>query len=399
MNKPSRFIFLLLLLAALSCKKEELPGSGGNVGTPTFVLNNSVDGSAMDLAAGMEDYYMFTEFNEDADTILTFVGTLKKENCAQDCGSQLRVEIRDYQKTPDRSDFRLNQALRCGTYKYRDLTSPFVPGSPNGFEQNNLYQVNLYADTDIEGPIQYTWTYRDHFTSGMAKNMPDPVINVLLKPFGSNLDDVFGLEVEDEEGNKCYREHSKIIGRDYELCYADFTAKRLSNGNVKLEAQVEGGLDPFGFEWSTGETTQSIEVPAEDNTYELSILSGTDRCSNLIRKTIKMSGNDVKTVTCSFNWDDDNNSWNKYRLLSGGKFQFSTVILVYTDEDGTVYRSDLNAQSDNSSFEVLGVEPFNLNENGEKTVKLDIRYTADVFDIDGNRKTISGDGTIAVAYP
>jgi len=50
-------------------------------------------------------------------------------------------------------------------------------------------------------------------------------------------------------------------------------------------------------------------------------------------------------------------------------------------------------------FEVLSVEPFDNNEKGEKTLKLQIKYLADVFDENGNKKTIEGEGTIAVAHP
>ena len=90
------FFFLLVLLVALSCKKEELPGSGGNIGTPEFSLDNMIDGVKGNIAAGMEDYYMFTEFELDEDSVFIFSGTLKKENCETDCGSELQVIFRDF---------------------------------------------------------------------------------------------------------------------------------------------------------------------------------------------------------------------------------------------------------------------------------------------------------------
>jgi len=392
------FFFLSFLLIALSCKKEKLPGSGGEtVGTPEFSLDNMIDGVMGTFAAGMEDYYMFTEYELDEDSIFVFSGTLKKEDCETDCGSELRVEFRDVQKGVVNSGFRIDKAIRCGFYSFKDANSQYVFGGREPFVSNNIYKVNLFGETNATGAVSYDWIYEDDIERGMVKGIKDPVIIFTALPPGKN--SIFGLTVEDEDGNKCYREHTSIIGRGYELCYADFEGELMSNGKIKLSAVVEGGLEPFNFMWSTGETTPSIEVDSEEGEYELSILSGTDRCTNLIRKTVKLEGNTVKTISCSFTWDDDNNTWKKFRFESGMRFHFGTVAMIYKDENGKEFRSDTDEQAESNFFEVLSVEPFENNENGEKTIKLEIKYLADVFDENGNKKTIEGEGRIAVAHP
>jgi len=332
------FFFLSVLLVALSCKKEELPGSGGNVGTPEFSLDNMVDGVSSSIAAGMEDYYMFTEYELGERAVYQFSGTLKKENCEVDCGSQLQVIFKDFQPMEDGNgvnDFKLEQALRCGHYNFTDITLPFIG--------NTNYRVEASGNSNISGDLKFTWIYQDDFIKEEIKNIKDPILYYNFSgetDVVPQRDKILGMKVEDENGNMAYREHKNFILRNYDLCYADIKATKLSNGKVELEALHEGGTEPFNFTWSTGEDTKTIEVEAKDTEYELEII-GSRGCTNRIRKSIKVNGNNIEQINSLITWkeSDTNNRWEGLTSFSQFGLQLGTVILKYTDDENNTYSS------------------------------------------------------------
>lgn len=75
------------------------------------------------------------------------------------------------------------------------------------------------------------------------------------------------------------------------------------------------------------------------------------------------------------------------------------VEIAYTSPDNIAYCSNLGEQPQ-SSFEVLVIEDFENNEFGQRTKKLTIRFTCDLYDVNNNVLHLTdGIGTIAVAYP
>ena len=81
-------------------------------------------------------------------------------------------------------------------------------------------------------------------------------------------------------------------------------------------------------------------------------------------------------------------------------FQFSTVAIEYTSTDGTVYRSDLSGQSQQSGFIITKVEPFDRNANDEATLKLTVQFVCTVYEVSGpGQVALNGSGVIAIAYP
>ena len=395
MKYPIKYLlFPLILCLITACDKEKLPGESTE-GEVVFSVDYTVDGTSKAIDAGKDDYYMFTDFVEEEDMVYTFSGTLKKENCTTDCGEQLRIEIRDHHRNIDNRPFKLEQSLQAREYQFSDIKFEQMPL----LISYNLYHVNVTSQSSGVGELKYSWFYQDDISKDqIIKDLKNPVINIVFNTDNIG-EEMIALEVIDEQGNKCYREHRDIILGGYTPCMADFSAEKLSNGKIKLEAIVNQGMEPFKYTWGNGDTTRVIEVDPVNAEYELSILSGTDGCFNRIRKSIKIEGDQINMIDCSFTWDDDNNSWEKYRELSGLRFQFGKVTLIYTDDQGIEYRSDQNTQESLSFFEVTEVAPFQENENGDQTLKLTVKYQCDLWSSDGQKKSIEGEGTIAMAYP
>jgi hypothetical protein len=80
-------------------------------------------------------------------------------------------------------------------------------------------------------------------------------------------------------------------------------------------------------------------------------------------------------------------------------FNFNTIIVVYKDVNGQGWRSDLHPQQGNLFFNVISSVPYQKNENGLNTRKLEISLRCQMFNdslIDS--KIITCNGIIAVGY-
>ena len=85
-------------------------------------------------------------------------------------------------------------------------------------------------------------------------------------------------------------------------------------------------------------------------------------------------------------------------IINGNGEQLSAVTIDYQDETG-IYSSKF-VDNSNSTFTILKIEDYEVNENGEKTKKLTIEYDCILRkEGSGEEKNITGTAEIAVAYP
>ena len=75
--------------------------------------------------------------------------------------------------------------------------------------------------------------------------------------------------------------------------------------------------------------------------------------------------------------------------------------IIYTDDSGEEYRSDLEGQPNNSTFSIIDTQDYDLNENGFPTKILTLRFSCLVWNADGESRVIESisDVTFGVAYP
>jgi hypothetical protein len=90
-----------------------------------------------------------------------------------------------------------------------------------------------------------------------------------------------------------------------------------------------------------------------------------------------------------------------YSFASNQNIAFGDVLIVYTDKDGTTFRTDLVNQDSESKFEILSISDFQPNENEQPTKKLNISFRCTLRDIDNGEEIFFSDATavISVAYP
>jgi hypothetical protein len=75
------------------------------------------------------------------------------------------------------------------------------------------------------------------------------------------------------------------------------------------------------------------------------------------------------------------------------------VAIQWIDPNGNVWRSDGRVQESSAYFTVNESEPYENNEKGQKTRKMEVVFGCRLFNADGEAIEIFGGGVIAVAYP
>ncbi|MFT5168217.1 MAG: hypothetical protein ACI8P3_003458 [Saprospiraceae bacterium] len=94
----------------------------------------------------------------------------------------------------------------------------------------------------------------------------------------------------------------------------------------------------------------------------------------------------------------------EYSFGGGQNLNFSNILIAYTDQDGTTFRTDLVDQNVESYFQILAVSDFQQNENNQPTKKLDVAFRCT---LSSSANGVEGIGisfedaqaVIGVAYP
>ncbi len=366
-----------------SCKKDIIEVPPSSMGEPVFMTNLLLDGTPHDFTAGINDYYMYTEWTKDANDVHTFIGRFAEEGCNTDCKESLQFEIRDITPTttPD-----MNYALTSGTMAFADKTTI----------AEDIYQVQFQLNTDIENPTEITWSFGDDGGES-AFNIADPIYNYVKRfdPYYPT------CNVEDGINRAAF---SGTLSHDMPSdCKTDYKVETNQNGNLVLTATPNSSANPFFYTWNYGLgnsgnlETFEIELDAIDSELDCFLeIFYDDGCSSNVSRTFTKSDNgDITYVSTSYDYEIIQ------EITDGTLLQLATFAVQYTDPDGKIYRSDLQTQSVfDSSFRILSIEDYQNNENGERTKKLTVEFDCKVFAADGSEKRIEKTtAIIAVAYP
>jgi hypothetical protein len=376
------FRFYIFLLIIASCKPEELPPN--DVGTPVF----SVSGSSVDITAGKNDFYLFTDYKKDADDVYSFIARFAKlSDCESDCKEELLIEIRDAQQTSAASGVDIDNALTPGNYSYK-VSDPVSSG--------DSIVINLIAEPEGSGPFSYEWEVVFDSTDTFNSTSENVTLTLANNANIQSLD--VCLMVADN--NFCQMEYCNTIALSPNTseCQADFNVN-YSPALLQLEANdtLLSGTAPFTYLWDNGSTLQTVTLQINgplNETYCVTVTDSTG-CSDDICKEVTINQGGTVLTVCGSRF-----SYEK-TIEPGGNdsLQLSTVLIQYTDTDGTVYRSDYQEQSSSQFFAIEAIEDYENNENGDKTKKLTVSANCVLYDDNGVPFPFPFEGVIAIAYP
>jgi len=130
-------IYITLTISVLfGCKKVDLEPTPSN--DPVFLVDANLGGDSLKWVAGVDDFYMFTEFSKDNFEVYTLTGRLAKdENCVSDCEESLTFSIRSSLPTTSTATFNIDQAIELGDFSFYE-NDPSGTGNVVGY----LYSLN-----------------------------------------------------------------------------------------------------------------------------------------------------------------------------------------------------------------------------------------------------------------
>ena len=376
----SVYIVLLIGLMCFTCQKVEVPE---NVeGTAIFSFRGLLDSTAIEIAAGEEGYVMRTSSETDTSDLRGYIGTFEPLSC---CNAKLRFIFRDSSKTNPSAA----KSLVLGNYNY------LIPVTPTS---STLYNVQFTPSFETNGnisPDSFFWNFGD------GNNTTDAIPTHV---YNDNQERVVRLIVSTEDG--CTAEIEKTINLNSVTdCAVDFNLFAVQQG-FGIEAMIEPAspLNPNGLStwlWDgLNDSTIYYTIFPELGVAEQICMRGeiaSDGCVAEICKGVYITGQQQPPfIYCEANFTY---SVQPEQITEPVPDQLGTIIVEYEDEQGQIYTSALGSQ-DAAQFTVLSIEPFEQNENGMPTQKINLQMDCRLYDATGAFAfNLSGDAAIAVGAP
>lgn len=347
------------------CQKKPYPETIINTGA-VFYFEGLVNGQRVRFDAGRDDYYMYSSHSMNQSQLYRFSASLRKNVC-KNCG--------------DGFDFYLNgdHIPSSGSPVLTDTT--FAAG-PRQFAGNSdsVYNVSLKAlfNRNASG---YLWEFSD----GTKMN-------------GETVTHRFP---EGHAYDICLR------GTSTQGCQSDLCNRQdFSEGAVRtlisatpypdstiLFTQHTTGSAPFSFFWDFGDGQTSTQM-SHIHRYKIP-------GSYPVTLTVKDSKGRVATARYNVvTLSDQSSCAVNYEIAALEKVYqpaFSKVIIKWRRE-GKIFSSEVVDQK-NSSFQIVEVSDYELNEKGEKTKKIKVLFSCRLSDGFQEINITNAEAVIAVSYP
>ena len=380
------FIVLLFMLALGACRKAEIPHDITE--TPVFDVSFDIDGDGYSLMAGVDGQYLFTSFDRDDQDVITMRGAFAVASCPDaTCNGSFIFEIRNYATgdiIPSPNDSGIVQSGYFGYEYFR---------RPNA-DSVNFFKSKLTFSLDNPDPNNdYNWA---------ISQAP----NVDVQGFGPELTYDFSDTVAPVDINLSYLTESGFSSYSHfqyrfntsappcpQVIISAVPDSAIIN-NYKLIAHVTPPADDYIYTWNSPNAIDSVLTV--DSTDLLSIKSvtvtnptGCTATSSVLNYTAGSGYNTAELVYV-----------NRQDFFNSNPLQLGTVAIKWIQpETGTVWRSDANTQPTDSYIQITDSQPYDPNENGQKTNRFAFNFKCRLFNDDGESIPMTGSGVIAVAYP
>src|ERR1700722_6267958 len=96
MRALKNYILLAAVAATVfACKKEHLQQETVTTNAPVFYFNGTVNGTPVSIQAGTNNYYMYSSYSTDSNSLLNFTGNIKPSTCTG-CENSIQITLNDY---------------------------------------------------------------------------------------------------------------------------------------------------------------------------------------------------------------------------------------------------------------------------------------------------------------
>ena len=345
-------IYLSVLTIFLSACDHQLPEE--NKSSAIFYIDGELEGNQINLRAGDDKIFMYPSFLDDTLDIRSFVGKVGQLNCvnSSDCPGSIEISFRELEK---------ENGVRLGIDRNIKVSSYDFRGPPK-----YLFKSFKATFTSKSKPLglAHTWTFGDGVTS-----YDDNPVHYYLDENDSIVSPL--LLVQSNGG--C----SSVISYPINFtssCNVDFTYA-VSLPHVSLSARpklnrselwdlTNGGYLPLGA---------GNDPPVQDSVFTACVRS-IDTLTNCVSYKCKNVIMDASVVGCVANFDVERET-----IVTKDVRDYSEVTVKWQNEDGKLYGSHKFDQPTDSQFEIIEVEDFMNDSNGNPTKKVTIAFTVRLY--------------------
>jgi len=378
-------IIVLSLCLLQACRKKELPAPED--GAPVFMIESTVNGSAVNLTAGKEQYYMFTSHNLDGLGINVLNGSLRPQQC-DNCNHTFTISYRDSYYRNNLIINNISDVLKAGNYNYYNG----VDTTGGNVLQGNVFNFTAYAPPGTN--YTYNWNFGDGSTSTQANpshqytEPADYNVCLTVSSAGYPSKTICNMITMD---TMCRFQFNQTLSQNYVNFYT------IGNSN--------------SYAWDFGDSSNLlITGPSTSHTYSqagiyrvmLQDTFASSTCNNTFQKDLLVGNFNGNELAAGFNYSYSNIGPVAPMPVDSG---FRKVVVNYTAPNGTKY-STYNANAShsqlNNSFVVTKAEPYQNNSAGEKTYKMEGNFKAWFYNINNANDSIyieTSKFIMGVSYP
>lgn len=347
------FLFVLVSGIFISCKKTKLPEEQN--GPQVFYFKGLIDGNAVTIYAGEKNYKMNPSLGKNnSSDVYSYNADLVQTNCNGSCGYNVSVQINDT-RTSGGLEPNYKCGLRKGNFIFNDANLP------------SLIYVYNFTPALLRNPEHPVCIW--HLKSSNPKEK-DIEFNTIYPTFNLYSKTQYSLTLDYFDGWGDSASHQCILRVGYPF-QSTMSVSRDNSVSLFLQynftANLNGGKPPYTYLWDFGDGATSSEVnPA--HTYN-------DKFKSVFNTSVRIIDSNNDTTYSYYQVDGGFEPW----ITSNFDTQFirvpdsvglSSITVLITSPDGTVYSTKNTIQNSSGSFEVLDVSDYKESDVAVKKLKI-----------------------------
>ena len=370
MQKIKSYLLIFILSGLItSCAKKKYPDSVVD-NTPEFYFKGTIGGVPVDLETGLNNYYMYSSYNQDLNNVYNFIGNIKQSTGTP---NNIQFQINDNRTSPVNGYTIIDSALFAGNY-------PYFAGTPGTLSYNAQFKSKSNT-----GAQSYNWNFGDGYTSTLANP------NHIYKNLGKYNVCLNILDSVACSNSLCSVQKISLVGSN---CKTSISVSNVFLDSVSFSQTTTGAL-PFTYLWNFGDGTplntsnnpvHNYLSPGNYNVSLRAIDNNNDTAFAYYHASTQFS------ATCATNYSISS------LVPVSNPLAFSNIIITWVDAGGTVYTSNNVLQPSSSYFQIVSVTAHSNNENNQTVKKLHVKFKCTVYNGGSPLIIDNGDAVIAVAY-
>ena len=361
-------LILFLLLAFFSCKKNTDPVA--NISNPLFYIEGLMDNQKLLLEAGVDSFYLQTDYNlNSTDIIMEYISEFKKP-CVN-CKESFKIIIRNYAFGLNKP-YVFDSVFNLTNYDYYLLNS-------------NSYEGSFTSNASGSGVITHLWDFGDGTTATTAnptKIFPNNYNNIITytSSFSGGCSSSIAKKLD-------FSVDTPILNYPEIINYSDSFGKVL---NFSLSDSIN--IKKVNWYFGDGDSLSGMGVSHTYTNAGVYLVKALITLFSGKQIEVNQNINYINKILCKANYTF------KFVPIQNVN-QFSTIIMEYTDKNGMIYSSKNAKQNSTSFFKLLPLNPYVLNDKNQATYSFNLTGNAVLSNGTQNINFIGFKSKIAFSHP